>query len=59
MVSDGIVVLKNINEYREYCTKYNCKNLRDLDELLWYNYGVILEIDNQLNNFIKSNENIL
>jgi hypothetical protein len=59
MVSDGIVVLKNIDEYREYCKKYNCKNLRELDDLLWYNYGVSLEINNHLKNVINFNENNL
>lgn len=56
MVSDGTVVLNNIDEYRKYCEKYNCKNLGELNDLLWYNYGVSLEVKQHLKNVIMFNE---
>lgn len=44
MYSDGVVVIDELDTYRVYLDKYRCKNLSDLDETLWYTYGVSLEI---------------
>ncbi len=56
MYSDGTVVLNNIDEYKKYCEKYHCKNLSELDDLLWYTYGVSLEVRPHLKNVIMFNE---
>ena len=45
MVSDGTVIIKNTEDYKNYLKKYNCKTFDELSELLWFNYGVDVELD--------------
>ena len=45
MVSDGTVIIKNTEDYENYLKKYNCKTFNELSELLWFNYGVDVELD--------------
>lgn len=45
MVSDGTLVIKTIDELNKYLEKYNCKTFNELSELLWFNYGVDVELD--------------
>jgi hypothetical protein len=53
MYSDGTVVIDNTETYKNYLKKYNCKNLDELDNLLWFNYGVSLELSQKMKNRIK------
>lgn len=48
MVSDGTLVIKNTEDYKNYLNKYNCKTFNELSELLWFNYGVDVELDKKL-----------
>ena len=45
MISDGTVIIKNTEDYENYLKKYNCKTFNELSELLWFNYGVDVELD--------------
>ena len=47
--SGNTVVVETNDDIKELCKKYNCKNIDELDELLWYNYGITLK-DNRKNN---------
>jgi hypothetical protein len=53
MYSDGTVVIDNTETYKNYLKKYNCKNLDELDNLLWFNYGVSLELKQVMRDKIK------
>ena len=53
MYSDGIVLINSIDDYKKYCEKYNCHSISELDDLLWYNYGVSLQISEPLRKTIS------
>ena len=42
---DDILVISSKEQLERYLKKYNCKNIDELDELLWYNYGVTLQMN--------------
>ena len=56
MTSDGVVHITDKEQYKRYLEKYNCKNLEELNETLWYSYGVDMEIYKKLENTIKFSE---
>lgn len=37
----AIIYIENINSYLE---KYCCKNARDLEDMLWFSYGMSVKI---------------
>ena len=52
------VVVETNDDIKELCEKYNCKNIDELDELLWYNYGITLK-DNRKNHISYYGNQIL
>ena len=59
MYTDGTIVLSTISDCKEYCQKYHCQNVSELEELLWNNYGISLQVDQVLRTFFSSNRNFL
>lgn len=53
MISDGTVIIKNLDELNSHLKKYNCKSFNELSELLWFNYGVDVELDKRLKFFLE------
>ena len=47
-MSDGTLVIKNLEELNNYLNKYSCNSFNELSEALWYNYGVDVELDRKL-----------
>lgn len=43
-MSDTLVI-NSKDQLEKYLRKYNCKTVDELDELLWYNYGVTLQVN--------------
>ena len=40
---DDILIINNKEQLERYLKKYNCKTEEELDEILWYEYGVTLK----------------
>ena len=57
MVSDGILVIKTMDELNKYLEKYNCTGFNELSEALWYTYGVDVELDKKLKVYLEKNFN--
>lgn len=57
MNSEGVVHVKDKEQYLRYLEKYHCKNLDEFAETLWYTYGVDVEIDKKLEDSIRFSEN--
>lgn len=53
MVSDGTLVIRTMDELNKYLEKYNCKTFNELNELLWFNYGVDAELDKKLKVYLE------
>jgi len=53
MYSDGVVFIDNLEDYRNCLAKYKCRDLSDLDDTLWYTYGVSLEMAEKIKEQVK------
>lgn len=53
MYSDGVVYINNLEDYRNCLAEYNCQSLSDLDDTLWYTYGVSLEMAEKIKEQVK------
>lgn len=40
---DGILVINSKEQLTKYLKKYGCSTVDELDELLWYTYGITLQ----------------
>jgi hypothetical protein len=40
---DDILIINNKEQLDRYLKKYNCQTIEELDEVLWYEYGVTLK----------------
>ena len=49
---DDILIINNKEQLDRYLKKYNCQTVEELDEVLWYEYGVTLK------NNIKPNKRL-
>ena len=43
LIMDDILIINNKEQLERYLKKYNCKTEEELDEVLWYEYGVTLK----------------
>ena len=46
-VNDGVLHILDEDMLKGYMEKYGASNLRELEDTLWYDYGVILILDNK------------
>lgn len=46
-VNDGVLHILDEEMLRECLKKYEVSNLRELEDVLWYDYGVTLILDNK------------
>ena len=53
MVSDGNVLIRRLDELNNYLEKYHCKTFNELNETLWYTYGVNVELDKKLKVYLE------
>ena len=42
---NDILVINTKEQLDRYLKEYNCQTEEELDEVLWYNYGVTLEMN--------------
>lgn len=45
LIMDDILVINTKEQLDKYLKEYNCQTEKELDEVLWYNYGVTLEMN--------------
>lgn len=45
LIMDDILIINTKEQLDRYLKKYNCKDERELDELLWFDYGVSLKVN--------------
>ena len=42
---DDTLIINSQEQLEKYLEKYNCKTIEELDEVLWYTYGISLMIN--------------
>lgn len=42
---DNTLIINSKEQLDRYLKKYNCQTIEELDEVLWYEYGVSLKIN--------------
>jgi len=40
---DDILIINSKEQLEKYLNKYNCKTEEELDDVLWYTYGITLK----------------
>lgn len=56
MYTEGSVIINSIDEYRDCLKRFNCKTLNELEDVLWYEYGISLEVKSSIRNSLALNE---
>ena len=41
-IGEAYVSIETNEDFEKLCEKYNCKTVENLDEILWFDYGVSL-----------------
>lgn len=39
------LIISTKDQLKRYLEKYNCKTVEELDDVLWYEYGVTLKVN--------------
>ena len=45
LIMDDTLIINSKEQLDRYLKKYNCTSEKELDEVLWYEYGVSLKIN--------------